>query len=230
MTEINPVADRLIALLAARDVAVEMLDEADWECLIALAQRHGVAPMLYATLKKRGIMPPPAIANQLRQIYLASASRNLHVFHELGNILRELQAANIPVIPLKGAYLAQAIYGNIALRPMSDVDLLVKPDEMTRALDILRALGYSSERSFDPITEQTISQHMPLMCKAGGLRVEMHWTIVNPRSNSRFGQNELNQVWSRAVPAKNRWRQIWTLFARRFAGASMFPCFYSTSL
>jgi hypothetical protein len=211
MTGINPVADRLIALLAARDVAVEMLDEADWERLNALAQRHGVAPMLYATLKKRAITPPPAIADQLRQIYLASASRNLHLFQELGKILRALQSANIAVIPLKGACLAQAIYGNIALRPMGDVDLLVKPDEMARALDVLRALGYASVHSFDPVIEQTISQHMPPMYKAGGLHVEMHWTIVSPRSNIHLNQGDLDQLWSRAVTAQIAGVQVLTL-------------------
>jgi Uncharacterised nucleotidyltransferase len=129
MTESNPDAERLIALLAERDVATETLAVAEWERLIALALRHKVAPVVYVRLKGHGLTPTPKAAERLRQIHLASATRNLRLFQELGNILSALQAANLPVIPLKGACLAETVYGNIALRPMGDVDLLVKPDD-----------------------------------------------------------------------------------------------------
>ena len=59
------------------------------------------------------------------QVYLASAHRNLRLFGELRQILRAFNAAGLSVIPLKGACLAEMIYGNIALRPMVDVDLLL---------------------------------------------------------------------------------------------------------
>jgi hypothetical protein len=202
MTENNPDAERLIALLAARDVATETLNEAEWECLIALAQRHNVAPVLYARLKKRGITLPPAIAEQLRQNYLVSATRNLHLFQELGKILRALQAADIPVIPLKGACLAEAVYGNIALRPMGDVDLLVKPDDLAKALAVLCTLGYVAANPFEIESVRQVSNHMPPLSKRGGVTLEIHWTIVNPRNNVHFDDNDLDQVWSRAMPVK----------------------------
>ena len=201
MIEINPDVERLIAVLADRAVATEALTEADWDRLIALARLHTVAPVLYLRLKKRGITPPPAMAEQLRRIYLASAVRNTELFHELGHILRALQAAHIPVIPLKGACLAEAVYGNIALRSMGDVDLLVKSNDLAQALDVLRALGYVSEYPFEIETERRIVHHMPRISKPGGLIVEMHWTIVHPR-NVCFGDNDLDPIWSRAHPVK----------------------------
>lgn len=201
MTEINPNAARLIALLAEGDVATETLTVEEWERLIALAQQHNVAPVLYARIKKRGGPPPPVIAEQLRQIYLASAIRNLNLFQELGKILRVLQAANIPVIPLKGACLAEKVYGNIGLRPMGDVDLLIKQNDLAQALGALRSLGFASERSFDPIAEQTVSQYMLPLSKPGGLRVEMHWTIMCPRYKGHFENGDLEQLWSRAKTA-----------------------------
>jgi hypothetical protein len=57
---------------------------------------------------------------------LYSALRNMRRCHELSKVLRILQNDGIPVIVLKGAALAEVVYGNIALRSMSDVDLLVK--------------------------------------------------------------------------------------------------------
>ena len=208
MTAINPAAARLISLLAARDFATETLTEAEWESVIDLAQQHNVAPVLYARLKKRGIMPPPTIAEQLRQIYIAAATRNVLMFHELGRILRALQAANITVIPLKGACLAEAVYGNIGLRTMVDVDVLVKPDDFAKASRVLRA--YTSEHSLEmegarratrPVfRHDTQTYHMPHVSIPGGLTVDMHWTIVDPHNHVNFAENELEQLWLRATP------------------------------
>jgi len=49
---------------------------------------------------------------------------------------------------LKGAALAELIYQNIALRPMGDVDLLVKGKDIWRVDELLSQLGYESDTSF----------------------------------------------------------------------------------
>jgi hypothetical protein len=201
MTAITPEAERLIDLLAERQVSPAAWPNADWERLIALAQRHSLAPILYARLHERGVAPPPKTLEQLRRMYLVGVTRNVRLFQELGKILRALQSANVPVIPLKGACLAEAVYSNVALRPMGDVDLLVKPHDMAHALEVLRILGYSSKHTFDPIAEQAISQHMPPISKPGGLTVEMHWTIVPPTYSTRFNADDLEQLWSHASAA-----------------------------
>ena len=201
MTDVDLDAERLIALLARRPLVRETLIDADWERLLALALQHGVAPVVYSRLKERGLILPSRIADELRQIYLASAARNMHLFHELGEILRALQAAGVPVIPLKGACLAEAVYGNIALRPMDDVDLLVKPGHIAEALGILRLLGYLPDHPFDPIAEQAIGPHMPPISAPGGVTVELHWTIVYPGYHARFGNEDLEGLWSRVTPA-----------------------------
>jgi hypothetical protein len=202
MTESNHDAERLIALLTVRAVAAKTFDEADWQCIVELAQKQSVAPMLYARLRERGITPPPVAAQRLREIYLASINRNTRLLHEVGKIFRAFQAADIPVIPLKGACLAEAVYGNLALRQIGDVDLLVKPADLAKALDVLRTLGYAAKHSFEIESVRQLSQHMPQLSKRGGLTIELHWTIVYPRVNNHFEDNDLNQLWSRAVPAK----------------------------
>jgi hypothetical protein len=204
VTESNPDAGRLIALLreAGRAVAAETFGEADWQRIVELAQKQSVAPMLYARLQERSITPTPAAAQQLRDIYLASIIRNTRLLHEVGNIFRALQAADIPVIPLKGACLAEAVYGNLALRQIGDVDLLVKPADLTKAWAVLRTLGYAAAHPFEIESVRQESQHMPQLTKRSGVTLEMHWTIVNPRYNVHFDNNDLDQLWSRASPVK----------------------------
>ena len=95
MTEINQAAAQLIDLLTDRAVTAETITTAAWGQLIELAQQHSVAPVLYVRLKERGLTPPPAVVEQLRQIYLNSIARNTRLFHERDRILRVLAAANI---------------------------------------------------------------------------------------------------------------------------------------
>jgi hypothetical protein len=167
-------ANLLVALLAGCPLAPEGLGSAEWEGLVALAVQHKLALWLCARPKSRAIAAPGAIAGQLEEIYLSSAAHNMRLFHELGAILRAFQAAGIPVMPLKGACLAEEVYGDRALRLMFDIDLLVRPRDVEHAVDVLRALGYDANYPFDPVAEQAYSQHMPPMSRPGAVGVELH--------------------------------------------------------
>lgn len=202
MTERDPVAERLIALLSGRPVAVESFDREDWQRIVDLAQKQKVAPMLHARLRERNITPASAATQQLRELFLANIKHNTRLLHELRNILCALHAAEIPVIPLKGACLAESVYGDVALRQIGDLDLLVKPADVTKALEVLTTLEYVADEPFEIESESQLSQHMPPLSKPGGGRLDLHWTIVNPWLGIRFDDSDLEQVWSRATPVK----------------------------
>jgi len=200
VVELDIHTERLIAALKKQAELAAPVTEADWERLTALAIQHHVEPVLYAWLKERTILPPQSVVEQLREIYLASAARNMGLFHELGKILHAFQAAGIPVIPLKGACLAERVYGDIALRPMADIDLLVRPGDLVQSVSMLRALGYDSDQPFDPIAAKTGFQDMPPLSKPGSFPVEVHWTLVTPLCNANLHEDELEKLWSRATP------------------------------
>src|SRR5688572_16668740 len=92
--------------------------EKEWLAWIDCALAQGVAPQLYYQIKKaRGESALPAeMLVRLQQAYHQNAARNLRLFHELHKILTTLNFNDIPVIVLKGAYLASAVYPNPALR------------------------------------------------------------------------------------------------------------------
>ena len=79
---------------------------------------------------------------ELRQSYLVTAAGNVRHYHELTKVLRMLRNEGIAVIVLKGAHLAEIVYGNIGLRPMCDVDLLVRKDDLSKAQRRLMEAGY----------------------------------------------------------------------------------------
>jgi hypothetical protein len=84
---------------------------------------------------------------------------------------------------------------------MADLDLLVKPADLPRAIPVLRGLGYESDQPFDPVAQQTGFQDMPPMRRPGGAMVELHWTLVTPLCGARIDEGELEGIWRRAAPA-----------------------------
>jgi hypothetical protein len=92
--------------------------------------------------------------------------------------IRELlAAAEIRSAPLKGPTLAEAIYGDPGRRLSSDVDLLLTPEDLPRAVKIVRGLGYAAPA--DPVHELSLPRlHYALVHERGELPpVELHWRI-----------------------------------------------------
>ncbi len=102
-----------------------------------------------------------------------------------------LNAEEIPVILLKGAHLADLVYGNIALRPMGDIDILVRKGDLSRTGSLLIKQGYESSR--EDVARSL--EHLPPFRKKGLLDVEIHFNIAAPPISDHFATEEL---WERA--------------------------------
>jgi len=89
-----------------------------------------------------------------------------------------------PVIVLKGAYLAEAVYGDVALRPMCDTDLMVPRAELPRAQAVLLDMGGVQQQ---PAGNELLwrEHHHPRPVVLRDLSIELHWTITDPLSQSR---------------------------------------------
>ncbi len=170
----------LIRCLGAGDneattARLSQLSTADWDELIRQSQRHSVTPLLYYRIK--AIAPTPSIPAQviqkLRRIYLLSAELSIKRYHELSKWLRSIQNEGIQVIVLKGAALAELIYPNIALRPMFDVDLLIKAEDFWRIDEILSGAGFRSDKGI-LLSRYHIYwvRHIAYMSKA--IQLELH--------------------------------------------------------
>jgi Uncharacterised nucleotidyltransferase len=174
------------------------LSEADQNALLLNAVEQGVAPWYYSRLRS-SVLPQPSstFLARLHESYLLNHLRNLTVWRQLREVLEELRDVGIPVILLKGAHLAEIVYGEPALRPMSDLDLLVKKGDLLRTWQLLLGLGYSPlSVSDEPDYEQ--HHHIRPVCKAGAIPIEIHHTIEPPGAS--FAIN-IDHFWSRAQDA-----------------------------
>jgi hypothetical protein len=154
-------------------------DQLDWEPLIQIAVLQRVAPLLYRSVKGRQVVPE-ALERSLENTYLATAKRNLFLYHELQNVLRRLNEAGVPVIMLKGAALTETLYQNIALRPMRDLDLLVLPTDAARTVALLEAAGYRRETEPHPgvslAYENEVALYKPSL---ESYLLEVHWSLFD---------------------------------------------------
>lgn len=194
-------AARVAAILQGRWVEI---DESEWPEILAVARAHRVEQLVFMALE-RGTCPrsaPPPELAQLAGRYLLTAAGNKKIFADLRDALQVLEEAGVQVVVLKGAALAETVYGDPGLRPMVDVDLLVRREHVERAVSALLAAGF--RRAGPPELRPGFDRDFRVeieMVSAGAqpVGVEIHWHLTGPL----FVCRRVNYpgLWSRVVPA-----------------------------
>lgn len=164
----------------------------EWEEVERLVWGEALGPLLFSTVRGQALLPP-AFEAALQEAYLKNAARNTLLLHELSQAGDQLAAAGIPMLALKGATLAEEVYGNVALRPMRDLDILVRHEDAGRAVQVLRANGY---RAADPEVHDgtNLTYENELRLQKGGvaeITLEVHWHLLD----SPFYQFGMDLEW-----------------------------------
>ena len=117
-----------------------------WEYVLFQGLQYDLVPLLWHTLKKHyklsELSMPDAMNRRFNEIYYQHLAQFLVQSGERERLLGELTGAGIDVILLKGTAVADDLYPSPALRPMSDIDLLLYENDMERGAGIVRDLGY----------------------------------------------------------------------------------------
>jgi hypothetical protein len=172
------------------------LPDLDWAGIAREAGRRGVAPLLYERLRRlsSGIAIPDAVLQTLRRRYLRSAAKNALIYRQLSALIRTLHEGSIEVVLLKGAYLAKFVYGNVALRPMADLDLFVRDTDVGEAGEGLLGAGYTPH-PYNAWYQKNGHYHVAYLPPAGGVNVELHWDIHRWAAG---GNGHADGLWRRA--------------------------------
>ena len=168
----------------------------DWDDFARAAHRHGIEPLVYQNL--RALCPaaiPREVNARLGAICFDIARQNLLLARELIAI-RDLLAANdISALAYKGPVLALAAYGNLALRPITDLDLLIRPRDVARARAVLDAAGFRATEHFNPPEERA---HLNANCEwtlaNERVMVDVHWRVMPKFFYFPF---DLDRAWAR---------------------------------
>ena len=157
----------------------------DWPRIVEMAKQEEVSAVLFHNIMKHCLqdLVPRECYRDLSNQYYANLKRNLLVIGALRQVLATFQETGIHCIILKGIALAERVYPSIALRGMSDVDILIRKADLFKVDDHLSSLGYTSQDS-----SATKAIHNPAGYLASleyrknelaPLSLHVHWHPVN---------------------------------------------------
>lgn len=189
-------------VLAERHIAAvsKLLDgHLAWPLVLELASWHRLSGLLFHNLRRSEFNNhvPQRVMQDLEEVYYGNFARNMSYQAELGKALTALQAEGIPAIVLKGAALAEAVYQDIGLRPMVDLDIMVHEGHIDRADSVVRGLGFLPRESPDQQKKmRETHRHYPALVSPDQMvPIEIHRHIVESDSPFHF---ELAGFWTRA--------------------------------
>jgi len=179
---------------AALDAAREAIRQQppSWPDFLRFADERSLSPLLYGIMREQE-MEPPAVEKSLRSVYIRNAARSTLLFATLSEILEGFAQQGVDVILLKGAALAESVYDNPALRPMMDLDLLIKRQHLSAAVQTLEARGFSATL-VEPRPGATLAFDSQIRFHRADLAqtlVELHWGILD----APFYQETLDDAW-----------------------------------
>ncbi|MHC5111758.1 MAG: nucleotidyltransferase domain-containing protein [Planctomycetota bacterium] len=112
---------------------------AEWDSLIGDAISRNVAGLLHEALRTKGVDIPEAPVRRLKTAAARMAGQTNSMMTEMARLVRAFNRAGIDVMLLKGAALNLSIYERPDSRGMSDIDLLVRPEDAKAACAVLEA-------------------------------------------------------------------------------------------
>jgi hypothetical protein len=152
-----------------------------WDLLFDLGEHHGVLPLVYRALAEfEGEIPSEALL-QLKQRNQTNLHKAMLLSRELIRIVDHLAAGGVEVLPYKGLALAEAVYGDIALRQTGDIDLLIRARDLARAREAARGLGYTPHAELSAAEERAYLKsgyECAFDGAAGRNLLEVQWAIL----------------------------------------------------
>jgi hypothetical protein len=153
---------------------------------------HGSTRLLPLVYRRLG---PDAfdaeVVGRLKGLYRRSWSRNQLLFKRAAEAIDLLEVAGIETLVIKGASLALLFYGDVGVRPMDDVDVLVPIERTGEAISVLTAAGWSPDKD-DPLAWTEV-HHSLGFCGPREGEVDLHWFSLWQPAGDR-------ELWTASVP------------------------------
>ena len=178
----------------------DRLDAADlkavaWADLPAQAEAHGLSGLLLNALARREAEVPRAALAALRAQARNAAAWALKLRRLQTDALAALAKEGLTPVLLKGQGFAARYWGDPLLRPASDVDVMVRTEELPQARRAMAALGlkeHVDEGEDDPFAHH---HHLGFHGPAG--LVEVHFRLLTGPGGGQLGDEA---VWARSRP------------------------------
>jgi hypothetical protein len=113
----------------------------DWAEVVARAEHDGFTPLLLRQLSSAGVALPQESSLQLKILSARHRLANQARAELLEEVTALFNQNGIPSLALKGGALMHLLYPDPALRPMSDLDLLIARSDLEQAGALIQGIG-----------------------------------------------------------------------------------------
>jgi hypothetical protein len=177
--------------------------EPDWSEYLRLLDRHGTPGLGWEALRRNTeIRVPETAAKEMRKRSDDCRRRAIVYCMVLADVLKRLNCANLPAMPLKGQILSFDLYQDVGLRYSRDLDVEVRREDLHQAQSCIEGDDWQLESSFFPMSPRQWEsllrneQHINFIHLSSGCKLELHW-------RSQWETEEATSArWARSVPAE----------------------------
>ncbi len=139
--------ERVLALIArlltgdAERATREIARDCLWDHVATTACERGLGGLVLRALSQVNIEAPAPAGLQLDGFARYVAANNAYKVSRSAPMLAALERGRVPFLLLKGAALNATVYDSPDLRPMLDIDVLIRPEDAARADKLLLDAG-----------------------------------------------------------------------------------------
>ncbi|HEA70060.1 MAG TPA: hypothetical protein ENI07_25095 [Desulfobacterales bacterium] len=171
----------VLSILKADPILTPGVPITKWSELLSILNSHWILPLLYWHVARLPdeFRPPGPVLDRMRKAFQWSRSRCFQLETQLEEILSAFTDKGIRVLVMKGPAIGKMVYPDPALRPASDLDLLVLPDQVTRSRTILGDLGYQCLGKRFEVSRDFYNDEIFVNQKnqKHNRQVELHWDL-----------------------------------------------------
>ena len=136
-------------------------------------------PLVLAHVERTGLAIPADVRSRLRARRTQHAHAAAVRTAVIADVACAMAQASVPFLVLKGAALAHLVYGDPGLRPMRDVDLLIRKSDAGRARDVLLRCGFETRGAAVPSHHHHL-QGMATTRDGATVTIELHHELLAP--------------------------------------------------
>lgn len=183
----------------------------DWIKVRDLLGYHEIAPFFYDVLKGHIHLLPQRIANLLSHSYYLTLKDNLWKLRQFQQIGQAFEQQALRMLAIKGMALLAQLYENLPVRPMVDMDILLREEDYEKGAVVLERIGYKKELLGLKEAYWRQSQcHITFVKKKEGEKgalLEAHWSLDFKRN----GRLALEESWQRAKDIDTKFGRVGVL-------------------
>ena len=194
----NPILHLLWGDAAEAAALAGACNAAAWQAIDRRAGQHRLRPMLHVRATASAWPVPADLKRQWHDSYQRAALRALRQKAALASIGKAFGRHGIAAAALKGGAFVWSGGLDPALRPMRDLDLLIRPEDAARVVEVLAALGFAGTGQ----PHDQGAKHLPPLSN-GTVTVEPHLHIFDTYDAAAAASEAafIARAWQRAGPA-----------------------------